>query len=76
MGVVLGVSMGVVQGGNMVLAQGGGSISLVPRPNVRNDDYCLQYNITYRGSGNEVVGNCSWNVVGMLRINYITFMSS
>ena len=39
-----------------------------PDPNVRNDDYRLQYNITYRGSGNEVVGNGSWNVVGMLRI--------
>ena len=30
-----------------------------PDPNVRNDDYRLQYNITYRGSGNEVVGNGS-----------------
>ena len=42
-----------------------------PDPNVRNDDYRLQYNITYRGSGNEVVGNGSWNVD-----YYITFMSS
>ena len=26
-----------------------------PDPNVRNDDYRLQYNITYRGSGQQVV---------------------
>ena len=26
-----------------------------PDPNVRNDDHRLQYDITYRGSGNEVV---------------------
>ena len=25
-----------------------------PDPNVRNDDYRLQYNITYRGSGQQV----------------------
>ena len=35
------------------------TLVLYPDPNVRNDDYCLQYNITYRGSGNEVVGNGS-----------------
>ena len=36
-----------------------------PDPYVRNDDHRLQYDITYRGSGNEVVRNGSWNVVGM-----------
>ena len=30
-----------------------------PAPNVGNDDYHLKYNITHRGSGNEVVGNGS-----------------
>ena len=30
-----------------------------PDPNVRNDDHRLQYDITYRGSGNEVVRNGS-----------------
>ena len=38
---------------------GGGRVVSYPDPNVRNDDYRLQYNITYRGSGNEVVGNGS-----------------
>ena len=37
-----------------------------PDPYVRNDDHRLQYDITYRGSGNEVVRNgfleCRWNV--------------
>ena len=33
-----------------------------PDPYVRNDDHRLQYDITYRGSGNEVVRNGSWNV--------------
>ena len=34
-----------------------------PDPTVRNDDYRLQYDITYRGSGNEVVIlECRWNV--------------
>ena len=42
----------------MVLRRGPGVVSY-PDPNVRNDDYRLQYNITYRGSGNEVVGNGS-----------------
>ena len=36
-----------------------GKVVSYPDPNVRNDDYRLQYNITYRGSGNEVVGNGS-----------------
>ena len=36
-----------------------------PDPYVRNDDHRLQYDITYRGSGNEVVKKSSWNVVGM-----------
>ena len=30
-----------------------------PDPNVRNDDYRLQYNITYRGSGQQVDRSCS-----------------
>ena len=34
-------------------------LAVVSLANVRNDDYHLQYNITYRGSGNEVVGNGS-----------------
>ena len=30
-----------------------------PDPNVRNDYYRLQYNITYRGSGQQVDRSCS-----------------
>ena len=37
----------------------GGRVVSYPDPNVRNNDYRLQYNITYRESGNEVVGNGS-----------------
>ena len=33
---------------------GGGGVSY-PDPTVRNDDHRLQYDITYNGSGNEVV---------------------
>ena len=40
---------------------GGGNSLLVsyPDPYVRNDDHRLQYDITYRGSGNKVVRNGS-----------------
>ena len=50
---------------SVVLAQayfasrGGLSLVSYPDPNVRNDDHPLQYDITYRGSGNEVVRNGS-----------------
>ena len=33
---------------------GGGGVSY-PDPNVHNDDNCLQYDITYRGSGKQVI---------------------
>ena len=45
--------------------QGHAPVVSYPDPYVRNDDHRLQYDITYRGSGNEVVRNGSWNVVGM-----------
>ena len=37
----------------------GGRLVSYPDPNVRNDDYRLQYNITYRGSGQQVDRSCS-----------------
>ena len=45
--------------GSYLFANGKAVLVSYPDPNVRNDDYRLQYNITYRGSGNEVVGNGS-----------------